>query len=59
MFNPYFIQVEGERAVYVVTSGAVVHVKNPTHKQFLERGGIPAEPQKVTKQELKALLEQE
>jgi len=59
MFNPFFVQVQGQIAIFIVTSGGVLHVKNPTHLRFLVKGGVPEAITFVTDAELAALLERE
>jgi hypothetical protein len=59
MFNPYFVQVRGNPTIYIVTSGAVVHVKNMTHLRFLIKGGVPEAITFVTEEEMRQLLEKE
>jgi hypothetical protein len=59
MFNPFFVQAPGDPAVYLVTSAAVIHVKNHTHFRFLVRGGIPEEIVVCTPQEISDLIEDE
>jgi hypothetical protein len=57
MFNPYFVQTTGDPRVFVVTSGGVFHVKNPTHMKYLIEGGIQREVKEISKHDLKELLE--
>lgn len=59
MFNPYFVQVPGDRRIFIVTSGGVFHVKNPTHLRYLQDGGVPANVRKISKEDLNELLEVE
>lgn len=59
MFNPFFVQVQGKTPIFIVTSGGVLHVKNPTHLRFLIKGGVPEEITFVTDKELADLLERE
>ncbi|MEJ3744393.1 M15 family metallopeptidase [Actinomycetes bacterium KLBMP 9797] len=59
MFNPFLVQVQGDRRIFIVTSGGVFHVKNPTHLKYLQEGGVSATIKKIAKAELDELLEVE
>lgn len=59
MFNPYFVRTPGDPRVFIVTSGGVFHVKNPTHLRYLIDGGVKKEIREITKADLMELLEVE
>jgi D-alanyl-D-alanine carboxypeptidase len=59
MFNPYLVQVPGDPRIFIVTSGGVYHVKNPTHLRYLVDGGVPGQVKKISKVDLDQLLEVE
>lgn len=59
MFNPYFVQVNGDPRIFIVTSGGVYHVKNPTHMRYLRDGGVPEKVRDISRQDLEQLLELE
>jgi hypothetical protein len=55
VFNPYFVKVKNKPAVFIVTTGGVSHVKNPTHMKFLIKGGVSETITFVTEQEMREL----
>lgn len=59
MFNPYFVRVPGDPRVYIVTTGGVYHVKNPTHLKYLVAGGVQKDIKEISKQDMNQLLEVE
>jgi hypothetical protein len=57
MFNPYFVRTAGDPRVFIVTSGGVFHVKNPTHMKYLIDGGVQKDVKEISRGDLKDLLE--